>query len=141
MRTDKRSRAIIEYDNDRIVVIHRIKEGREYFVFPGGGVEEGETPLEAVIREGIEELGVRLIPLKLLYEEDKQYYYLCRIVEGELGTGKAKEFDDPAHGKYKIELVYLNKISKMELLPKSIRDNVVRDFGNGFSDYCSRNEK
>jgi 8-oxo-dGTP diphosphatase len=46
---------------DKILLMHRKKEGREYWVFPGGSVEEGETPEEAVIREIMEELSLKAI--------------------------------------------------------------------------------
>jgi ADP-ribose pyrophosphatase YjhB (NUDIX family) len=38
----KRATAII-IENGKILLIKRIKSGMEYFVVPGGGVEEGET--------------------------------------------------------------------------------------------------
>ena len=44
--------------NDGLVLIKRTRPGREpYWVFPGGGVEDDESPKEAVVREVEEELG------------------------------------------------------------------------------------
>ncbi len=37
-----------------------VQEGETYYVFPGGGIEEGETPEEATKREIYEELGVHI---------------------------------------------------------------------------------
>jgi ADP-ribose pyrophosphatase YjhB (NUDIX family) len=34
-------------DKGKILLIHRFFQGREYYVIPGGGVEEGETLEEA----------------------------------------------------------------------------------------------
>src|SRR3989338_9475187 len=40
----KRVRAVaIVVNNKKVLLIHRISYGKEYFVFPGGGVENGET--------------------------------------------------------------------------------------------------
>jgi 8-oxo-dGTP diphosphatase len=41
-----------------ILLIHRFKDGEDYYVFPGGHVEEGETDEEACLREVREETGL-----------------------------------------------------------------------------------
>ena len=41
----------------QILLIHRWKNGEEYFVIPGGGAESGETAVQAAQRESQEELG------------------------------------------------------------------------------------
>lgn len=45
---------------DRIALIKSYKEG--FYKFPGGGIEEGETQLETLIREVREEAGLQIIP-------------------------------------------------------------------------------
>lgn len=45
-----RSSAIIIRDS-KILLIHRKRPGREYWVFPGGGIEGNESSIEAVRRE------------------------------------------------------------------------------------------
>ncbi len=52
---NKRAVAIIIRDG-KILLIHRIKNGQEYFVFPGGGIIEHENAEDAVVREIKEEL-------------------------------------------------------------------------------------
>lgn len=41
---------------DKILLIHRWKDGQEYFVIPGGTIEPEERPLEAALREIKEEV-------------------------------------------------------------------------------------
>ncbi|WP_311154681.1 NUDIX domain-containing protein [uncultured Streptococcus sp.] len=41
----------------QILLMHRWKNGEEYFVIPGGGAESGETAVQAAQREIQEELG------------------------------------------------------------------------------------
>ena len=41
----------------QLLLIHRWKNGKEYFVIPGGGVNLNETVLQAAQREIREELG------------------------------------------------------------------------------------
>ena len=47
---------------------------------PGGGIEEGESPEEAVCRELKEELGVRLTGLRLLGKVDHIWFWKRRQV-------------------------------------------------------------
>ena len=54
----------------RVLVVLRERDGRRYAVLPGGGVEPGETPQQACLRELREETGldgelVALLPVGL----------------------------------------------------------------------------
>jgi len=75
-----RSLGIVIFDN-KIVLIHRKVNGNEYFVFPGGGVEPGETNEECVIREVREETSIEVKVEKLLYsviDEKSEHYFYSR---------------------------------------------------------------
>ena len=52
-------RAIIIKDG-KVGMIHSLKY--DYYAFPGGGIESGETQQEALIRETQEEAGLVVIP-------------------------------------------------------------------------------
>ncbi|MGJ9385491.1 NUDIX domain-containing protein [Salipaludibacillus sp. CF4.18] len=41
--------------------LERVREGSIYYVFPGGGIEERETPDQTAKRGALEELGVQVI--------------------------------------------------------------------------------
>ena len=78
-------------DDGRVALIKRIRAGKTYYLFPGGGVEGGETPEQAAIREAHEELGVAVELGEPRFEEDfdrsRFVYFDARIVGGEFRTG------------------------------------------------------
>lgn len=58
--------------NGKIAMIHSLKY--DYYKFPGGGIESGEDPIQAMIRETREEAGLIVIP-----ETVKEFGYVHRI--------------------------------------------------------------
>ena len=69
-------RAIIVRDG-RLAMIHSLKF--DYYKFPGGGAEEGESPIETLVREVREEAGLNVIP-----ETVKEFGYVYRIQKGRI---------------------------------------------------------
>lgn len=65
------ARSIIIRDK-RIAMIHGRKHN--YYEVPGGGIETGETPEEAMARETLEEAGLIVIPSSV-----REYGYVHRI--------------------------------------------------------------
>ena len=124
----------------RVGVIKR-KDFQEYYTFPGGGLEEGETLEEGTIREIKEEFGIQVKVVKKLYEmksekfNQREIFYLCEYIDGEFGTGDGPEFNnDPRHidsGKYLPEIVKREEIEKLFLLPFEIKEKFVEDLKNG----------
>lgn len=130
--------------NDGFVLMHRKnvirnKDYQEYYTFPGGGLEEGETLEEGVIREVKEEFGINVKVIKKLYELEnvklnmKEYFFLCEYVDGKFGTGDGEEFsNNPAYkdsGDYIPEIVKAEDIEKLVLLPLEIKEKFLEDLG------------
>ncbi len=90
---------IVLLQDNKVALIERHRAGLDYFVFPGGGVDEGESPEQAAIREAMEELGIEVaIRQKVadiqLGSKSRQVYFLVEQVGGEFGTGIGEEYTD-----------------------------------------------
>lgn len=120
----------------------RKKQGKEYYVFPGGGVEENEIVEQAVIREVKEETSLEVKIDRLLYHHHyindcDQYFYLCSYLSGEpaLGDGNEKEAmlkntDDF----YQPIWMEINRLKELLVYPLEIRDWLLKDINDGFQD-------
>jgi 8-oxo-dGTP diphosphatase len=91
----KRAVAVIIRDGE-VLLMHRIKDGRDYFVFPGGGVEKDESVESAVVREMKEELNLDIKIDKLLFQienqEREEFYFLVKEFSGDIQiSGEEKE--------------------------------------------------
>lgn len=112
-----------------------------YYTFPGGGQEGGETLEEGTIREIKEEFGIDVEVIKKLYELDdkksnkKEYFFLCKYIGGKFGTGEGPEFSGDSRyayrGKYIPEIVKRKDVEKILLLPPEIRKKFLEDVKTG----------
>ena len=132
-------RAIVFIDG-KLVTMKRIKDGRLYYTFAGGGLENGEPHRDCVIRECIEEFGITVDPIRHLYtyenEKTKQYFYLCNYVSGEFGSGVGEEFqEDRNRGEYEPTLMEIADISNLPLMPPEVASAVALDAIDLYKDY------
>lgn len=109
----------------------------EYYVFPGGGLEENETLEEGVRREVLEEFGIEVEVKQELYfrqigEELDEHLFLCKYISGILGTGTGPEFSgDPKYadrGLYIPTIVSKEEIKNTRLLPEEFKEKMIKDF-------------
>lgn len=135
-----RNRAgIILIEENKLALIERHKQGRHYFSFPGGGVDEGETDEQAAVREAEEELGIRVEVLHKAAEVVRknkrgQIYFRVKRVGGEFGTGKGEEFkdSDPGHGTFLPLWMPLNEVLQKNVVPRLLAELVVQSHVQGW---------
>ena len=90
---------IVLIQDGKVALIERHRAGLDYFVFPGGGVDEGESPEQAAVREAMEELGIEVAIKQKVAEirlghKSKQVYFLVEQTGGQFGTGVGEEYTD-----------------------------------------------
>lgn len=124
-----RARVVI-VEAGRVALIRRVREGRTYFLFPGGGVEPGETPEQAARREAIEELGVSVELGELVHEESfggaRFLYFDAWIVGGTFGSGlwpdhaELGERERERAGTYEAVWVELEELPRLDVRPVAL---------------------
>ena len=117
--------SIVLIENKKVGLIKRIREGSVYYVFPGGGIEEGETPETGTKREALEELGVKVKDKECIAKvgfNGTQYFFLAEIISGTFGTGQGEEYTDGNRGRgtYLPMWVGIEELSSIDVKPKEV---------------------
>lgn len=123
-------------ENGKLLLIHRIKNNDEYYVIPGGGIEEGEDIYEATQRELYEEVGINICllnnkPLIVLKGKERiQYFILIKRERGIIGTGNGPEYTNNNYnlnGTYIPEMVNIIDIvdGKINMVPDVVKNELI----------------
>jgi len=131
--------AALIVQNDAIAVIERHRAGKHYFTFPGGGVEPGETPEQAAVREVLEELGLHIQVVRRVAEVwfrgERQDHFLAEATGGTFGTGKGEEFNGahrPLHGTYRPLWMPVAELPGKLVLPAGVAAIAVKALTDGW---------
>src|SRR5574340_1214861 len=129
-------------ENNRVALGERRLPGRHYFSFPGGAVDHGETPEQAVVREMEEETGLQVaIKRKLaqsIFNGNREHFFLVERLGGEYGTGTGEEFQErPAHlldlfGTYRPIWMAVPDLLQYPVLPVEIAKVVSQHTNSGW---------
>lgn len=125
--TPSRAVAVVLRD-DSVLVIKRHRDGVDYAVLPGGGVEPGESSSEAALRELHEETTLTAEVDRLLWTGDHggrpASYFLMKGVTGEpVLSGEEAEAHCPANS-YEPRWATAEDLVSLDLKPEGIRDRV-----------------
>ncbi len=123
--------AAIIVQEGKIALIKRIREDETYYVFPGGGIEEGETPEEATRREIFEEFGVHIKVEHLIAKveyKSTEYYFNADIIGGVFGSGKAEEFEMKDRGIYIPLWLPIYELEKVNIKPYEVVGSIFNHY-------------
>ena len=135
---------VVLIEDGKLALIERHRAGLDYFVFPGGGVDEGETSEQAAVREALEELGVEVkVKRKVAvihFDQSMQVYFLVERISGEFGSGTGEEFtdadpDDPFEGSYVAIWMPVQELSvRQNVYPVAMAQLVLKAVNDGWGE-------
>lgn len=109
---------------ESVLLMHRRKGDEDYYVVPGGGIEPGETPHEAAMREAKEETGLTVeLDEKLGVFEGgarRGHYFLVTRFAGEQAVGGPERGRMSPTNRYDLEWVERDRLREMDLRPAGI---------------------
>ncbi len=126
-------RVIVLDDENRMLMVCQHHEDRDIWMVPGGGIEEGESSLEAAVREVEEETGLDIEVQKLLWhveevsERGQRFvnFFLGEMTGGTLELGEDPEFDAEHQVLREVKFLSKEEIQALEhVYPGYLRDEV-----------------
>lgn len=133
----------------RVLLNRCVSRFGDYYALPGGGQEQGETLLEAVRREVMEEAGLSVRPMRLsaiceIISENRPeglnhkiyFVFLCALDD-------ARPVPPSNRDSYQtgVEWVPLSEVRKVNLFPRAVRDNIMELVGYGETLYLGSEKK
>src|SRR5215208_4978048 len=135
--------AVVEQGGDILLVRHQKPERDPYWVLPGGRLEPGETIPECAVRELAEETGLTADFSGVLYVGEflREGRHTIDVVarmslegDGEASLGSDPEVEPGTEPTLReVRWVSVKELQKIELLPASIKERLLRDAGAGWA--------
>jgi ADP-ribose pyrophosphatase YjhB (NUDIX family) len=135
---------IMDSQNRLLLVRHyHQEEDSEFWILPGGGLEENEYSWDAAIREVKEETNLDINVISLLYtlEEKTEHglrctnYFLGEVTGGDLCLGEDPEFDNDHQVLNDVK--YFTK-EDIQSLPRVWPEVITEEFWNIIEDYLPK---
>jgi len=115
----------------KLLVMARVLDGVEYAVLPGGGIEPGETPEGAAVRELAEECSLSGTAVRRLFDGEhggrRASYVLVDVPEGEPVLGGPEAEADSADDSYHPLWATEHELPLFPLLPEGVADQIAAE--------------
>lgn len=144
-------RVILQDEEGRILMVRQHHEERDFWLVPGGGIEDGENSIEAAIREVKEETGLDIEVTGVAWhieevspERGQRFvnYMIGRITGGELALGKDPEFPEDRQVLREAKFLSREEISALpDVYPKFFNEEIwgiLKEGQNGMTYYKLR---
>ena len=132
MKVDIRIAACI-LKNNKILMVRHKKGDEKYWLLPGGRIEYGETMIETLKRELVEETGLEISVGNLMFMSEAipkdnhrhivNIFFEAEIIGGEIKLGDEEILDA-------VEFIDINKIDEIVIYPL-IKDELKQYINNG----------
>lgn len=113
----------------KVLLMHRVKKRSECYVIPGGGIEQGESPEEGLVREMLEEAGLRIGGTSPFHLVDRdgchEHYFLIGDWDGTPMIGDPEKDRQSDDNRYSLEWVQLAGLAQIKLLPEEIKQAIL----------------
>ena len=126
-------RVIIFDDKKRILLVKQSHEGRDIWMVPGGGIEDGESAAQAAVREVREETGLDIEVLRMIWhveevsERGQRFvnFFTARITGGTLELGADPEFDEDHQVLREVRFMTRDEVQNIEnIYPEYLRNEL-----------------
>lgn len=144
-------RVVIPDRKGKILMVKQHHEGRDIWMVPGGGIEEGENSIEAAIREAKEETGLDIEITGVAWhieevspERGQRFvnYMIGEVTGGTLALGSDPEFDADHQVLREVKFMSKEEISRLEhVYPKFLNAeiwSILEEEKNGMTYYKLR---
>lgn len=116
----------------KLLVFWRYRNGEEYYILPGGTMEEGEMPEITLVREMYEETNFKVeVGEKLLeyfnnhIHPRKDYYYLITNFSGDIKMGAPELTHQNRENIFRPEWVEIGKLHEIQLMPEEVKRQLI----------------
>jgi 8-oxo-dGTP diphosphatase len=122
--------SVVVIKDNLVLLIHRLKNGEDYWVLPGGGIEENETGEQAAIRELKEETNLDVTTIKLAYEDNvpwdgnQNFVYLCEISQPIGPVINPEKSKNTESNNYTPQWVEIIKVKDLVVYPESVKNYI-----------------
>lgn len=128
-------RAIIKDGDSIVMVSHQEKKYGKILLFPGGGIEKGESIFEATEREVFEETKLVVKAKQIMYIREVKYkseiglefYVFCKLLSGKLELGNDPEHDAKKQILTDVERISITELRQREWKPEELKEGLIKD--------------
>lgn len=132
------SAGVLVLRDDKVLLVRHHRSGQhDFWIGPGGGVEDGEELSAAAERECFEEAGIRVRATTLAYIDDgwnpgqriAKFWFLADYLSGETNVSA-----NPAHDESIIEAGWFARdaLPRGHVFPEPLKDRFWNDLKTGF---------